>query len=320
MTSTETPAASAHPAKVYPLDRFLTLTGDAMPYPLDSLTNLSEFVCSRCTVLAERRRIISPEDLTCDPKPMQIILKGFGYLAQAPLLRILLLHFTCKTKRYDEVLHLLDVLRRDVQKMFISLESSLRQVLLCGGGGGGGQQEDVVSRYEKIASFSLALRHINDRRVARLRFSPNAPRPALLVLPSSISVAGYGLYVRGVIHGTDVVVAGYAGEQEDCNGDASGYRMSVGKGVVVDAKTERCLCSMMNDPRRSVFASNMRFRPSRSGVVARTLRTVRDEELFVSYGGSFSWDIQETAAASCRQLAPDFVHIFQTGNLPQLPG
>ena len=304
----------------FPLDSLLAFTGESLSYPLDTLPNLLEFVSTRCSKLAARRKIICGEYFN-DPKPMQAVLNSMGYLGQAPLLRILLLHFLCKSRATGgtsaavaDVLLLLDTLRRDVRKLYISLESSLRQTIICGNKTR--QQELMVNHCEKIACFTLSLRHINAARVTYLR--SHGPRPALLVLPSQIAVASYGLYLRGSVQAGSPV-AGYCGEEEECDSDASGYRMQIGK-IVVDAKTERCLCSMMNDPRHSIFKPNVAFRQTARGsrIAAKALRACRDEELFVSYGGGFSLDFEATAASFCRSLAPDFTDVVRTAHLPTL--
>lgn len=300
-------------SRVFPLEALIAFTGESLHYPLDSLPNLLEYVRQRCSnTLASRRPILCPE-FFADPKPVQVILKGLGYLSQAPLLRILIFHLVCKSRAFDSALELLDLLRRDVKKIFMTLESSLRQILLCGTKT---KQENIVEHVERIAAFTLSMRHVTGKKLERLK--RNGPRPALLIVPSEIAIANYGLYLRGKV-GAGEKIAGYCGEVEESDSDGSGYRMMIGT-TVVDAKVERCLCSMMNDPRHSLFKRNVRFSESSAlkRVVGVTICKVEDEELYVSYGTNFSLDFEGTAASFSRSLAPDFITITKTCTLPGL--
>jgi hypothetical protein len=131
------------------------------------------------------------------------------------------------------------------------------------------------------------------------------PVPALVVVPSQIRIAGYGLAVRGtLLEGTDVALYGGSRGSAVGNEGNSGYRMA-GPGCVVDALEERCLCSMANDAIYSPFTNNCGFRRSRS-VFMRTLRTVHSEELFVPYGMGFALNFVDTMAAIAREHYPSF--------------
>jgi hypothetical protein len=285
-----------------------------LPKPLGSLVMLEEYVRLHCTQLDERRPLVHPEGLHT-PGATTVILRCLGYLGSAPLLRCLLLHHALTTRAYDRVLAVLDILRRDVRHRWMQLESLLREAIL-NAGSSRLMSSTITSHALLVASFTIALRADTARHVEDLKRV--GPRPALVVVPSQIQVANFGLYLRGAV-AKNTPIAEYAGEREDADADGrSGYRMEFRKGVVVDSMFERCLCSMMNDARFSVFENNCRFSVSRHTVRAVSKRAIENEELFVSYGAKFRFDLEGVAAGFSRSLAADLCLMANSATLPQL--
>jgi hypothetical protein len=77
------------------------------------------------------------------------------------------------------------------------------------------------------------------------------------------------------------------------------------KDVVIDAKDERCLCSMANDAVGSSYANKCNFKRSLAVTMTAT-RPIRDEEDFVCYGNSFKLDLHETMMWVGRSFLTDF--------------
>jgi hypothetical protein len=291
----------------------LEVLGRTLPPPLNSFPDLVGFVRAECRCLAARRKIVFPEYFS-DPPSTTLILRGIGYLSETPLLRILIFHYVVKTSMFDEAFEVLDRLRRDITRVRIGLESTLRQCLFEAT-----TVQSCAARCQSIrtACFTVALRNICENKLHLLKHT--GPRPALLIVPSSIAVAGFGLYLRGSID-EKTKILGYCGELEDADTDGSGYRMKYMRSEVIDARVERCLCSMMNDAKSSVFRNNVRFSTSFVDwrTTAETITRVEDEELFVGYGSEFRFDLEATAAGFSRSLAADFAAMSQSATLPRL--
>jgi hypothetical protein len=296
--------------------RSLPTIAELLPYPLGSLRDLETYVELHCTHLAAQRQLVHEQYLLDTPPTTAVILRAVGYLASSPLLRCVLMHHAYETREYQRVLIVLDILRRDVGKMWMRLESLLRESVF-----------DVTSSRLTsssitknaifVTAFTTALRYETNKKLASLK--ANGPRPALLIVPSQIRVANFGVFLRGSIP-PDVPIMGYAGEREEVDAYASGYRMEASKGIVIDSLTERCLCSMMNDSRFSVFDNNCLFKKghSVSGVRAVSKRAIHDEELFVGYGGAFRFDLEGVAAGFSRSLAADMSWLARGVTLPEL--
>jgi hypothetical protein len=144
--------------------------------------------------------------------------------------------------------------------------------------------------------------------------------PSLVILPSAIRIAGYGLYLHGAVE-SGGTVARYAGAvvADPANAESSGYQMQGPKDVVIDAKEERCLCSMANDAVGSSYANKCNFKRSLAVTMTST-RPIRDEEVFVCYGNSFELDLHETMMWVGRSFLTDFDR-YASAALPavQLP-
>lgn len=293
----------------------LPAIAELLPYPLGSLEDLGKYLYLHCTRLAAKRPLVQERYLLDTPPTTAVILRAIGYLSSAPLLRCVLMHHALATKQYAQVLACMDTLRRDVGKLWMRLESQLRESMF-----------DVTSSRLTssaitknaifVTAFTIALRYETNLNVERLK--THGPRPALLIVPSQIRVANFGVFIRGSI-AADTPIMGYAGEQEEEDAYASGYRMEGDRGTVIDSLTERCLCSMMNDSRFSVFSNNCTFKKSgTAGVRAFSKRTITDEELFVSYGAKFRFDLEGVAAGFSRSLAADMSWLARGVTLPQL--
>lgn len=288
-----------------------------LPYPIGSLCALEKYLELHCTRLAAQRPLVHPQFLTDTPPTTAVILRAVGYLSAAPLLRCVLMHHALSTRAYDRVLAVMSILRRDVSKLWMKLESLLRETLFDVGSAR--LTSSAITKHAVlVAAFTIALRRETHENIERLKTSATAPRPALLIVPSQIRVANYGVYLRGFVpKGTRIM--GYAGEREEADAYASGYRMESGKGVVIDSLTERCLCSMMNDARFSVFDCNCQFLGSSAhGVRATSKRDIADEELFVGYGAKFRFDLEGVAAGFSRSLAADMSWLAKGTTLPKL--
>lgn len=286
-----------------------------LPYPCNSLYNLSAYLEIHCSAhLAAPRALGNAEFLESESLTMRAMLKTIGYLAHAPLLRCVVMHLLLLEE--DEAqralaLRALDLLRRDVSKLYIRLESSLRELFFDVRR----LRSDVMFQHSVFtAAFTIALRRDVDERLAHLK--THGETPALLIVPSFIRVANFGLFLRGSVP-KDTPLMGYAGEVEQSDSMGSGYRMATHKAHVVDAKIERCLCSMMNDARFSSFPQSCRFTCGKK-TKAIAIRKLENEELFVSYGSHFKFDLEDTAASFSRAVAADFAAFAKGAHLPRI--
>ena len=177
-----------------------------------------------------------------------------------------------------------------------------------------------LMEFVRLRSFTASLRNETHSKVLAMkqplgakkdddgspssRFQPKLPHGDLLILPSYISVARYGLYLRGFAP-SGTAMAEYAGALEDVMDPTSGYRMTFSVGRKADANIERCFCSMINDSRGSPYTNACRFKGSHQ-VFAKAMRNISYEEVFVNYGSSFVINYEEAAAGPSRALCPDF--------------
>ncbi|CUF48607.1 Hypothetical protein, putative [Bodo saltans] len=310
------PAVAAAPVVSSSTTQQLPTIAELLPYPLGALRDLETFVELHCAHLAAKRQLLHEEYLLDAPPTTSVILRAVGYLASAPLLRCVLMHHAYETKEYQRVLTVLDTLRRDVGKLWMRLESLLRESIFDVASSRL-TSSSITKNAIFVAAFTTALRYETNKKLEALK--ANGPRPALLIVPSQIRVANFGVFLRGSIP-KDTPIMGYAGELEEVDAYASGYRMACQKGVVIDSLMERCLCSMMNDAKFSVFANNCQFKAGTkvTGVRASSKRHIKDEELFVSYGAKFRFDLEGVAAGFSRSLAADMSWLARGVTLPEL--
>ena len=77
---------------------------------------------------------------------------------------------------------------------------------------------------------------------------------------------------------------------------SNGYRLQGSRrGAVLDARVERCVACMVNDPRGTRYKANCRFASSHGTNAVVTVRDVADEELFVKYGSTYRFTCAEAA-------------------------
>ena len=336
-----------------PLQKLLQISSNQSTFlpPFDSLPSLHAYVSARCTVLMTEPLVAFPEFYSCDPGTTSLILRLQGYFPCSPLLRIWFLHqVVCVPDHLDIALSIVRLLYLDVSRIFTSLENGLRECLVrpliasssltstsralpCPPAKKKSRCHATVPCDAGSSSlciiqaraFTLQLRRDTHLLVDDVK--RNGKQPALLILPSLISIANLGLWVRGSIP-AKVTLLGYGGVQEsqaDQRSDisGSGYRMTVSSKIVLDARVARCLCSMINDPKYSPFSVNVRFHSGghRSSVKAVTVRRVCNEELFVCYGTSFQLHLEEAALSFNNFLCPDYALLVPLGRrgLPEAP-
>jgi hypothetical protein len=336
-----------------PLTQLLAIAGSALPPHFLSLATLSAHV--RGDVAAKLREklpraytaplsddkliadnltppanVVGRENLNNGPA-VAVILKCLGYLDTFAVLRVWFLHVCTEalateagvaeptaaqlddlTQRANDALALLNLLHLDRTLIAKRLNAELSLHLF---------PENTECDAEQCARRTAFLAVMPARANYATQHVLRHGTPSLVIAPSGIRIARFGLHVRGTLEmGETVAVYAGTAEREHNPAPYSGYRLKVSGTSIIDAKVERCLCGMVNDARNSAYSNNCKFRGGH-GMQIATMRKLTNEEIFVSYGTSYSLNPpQEHPAAAMRNFDPLFVDTCNGSFVPEEPG